>query len=167
MLNNILNGTSRTGSSTTARRTGSSTTARGSYQGRSGSTSTGTTNTGISVVEKKGDNAITVHSGENSYRIENKTAQEFLNETNGYSSAQKEEYAKSISENQAATNTGGTTTTPPPTDTGGTTTTTPPPTDTGGTPTEEESDNTLMYILIAAIVGVALFPTGKKKKKKK
>lgn len=156
MLNNILNGTSRTGSSTTA---------RGSYQGRSGSTSTGTepTGGGISVVEKKGDNYITVRNGGNSYTIENKTAQEFLNETEGYSSAQREEYAKMLSDNQAATNTY---TTPPPTDTGGGTT--PPPTDTGGgTTTEEESDNTLMYILIAAIVGVALFPTGKKKKKKK
>lgn len=154
MLNNILNGTSRTGSSTTA---------RGSYQGRSGSTSTGTepTGGGISVVEKKGDNYITVRNGENSYTIENKTAQEFLNETEGYSSAQREEYAKLLSDNQAATNTY---TTPPPTDG---TTTTPPPTDTGGGTTEEESDNTLMYILIAAIVGVALFPTGKKKKKKK
>lgn len=148
MLNNILNGTSRTGSSRSS---------SGYYQGRSGSAADKAvppSQKGVSVVEKKGDNFITVHANGNDYTIENKTAQEFNNETKSYSSAQIEEYAKSISMNQAATDTGGGMTTPPPTDTG------------SGT-TEEESDNTLMYILIAAIVGVALFPTGKKKKKKK
>lgn len=160
MLNSILNGSSRTSSSRASR------SSSGYYQGRSGSAADKAvppSQKGVSVVEKKGDNFITVHANGNDYTIENKTAQEFNNETKSYSSAQIEEYAKSISVNQAATNTGGGMTTPPPTGD----TTTPPPTDTGGGTMEEESDNTLMYILIAAIVGVALFPTGKKKKKKK
>lgn len=145
MLNNILNGTRRN-QSVTARST----------QGPQVPSKSG-----ISIGEKRGDNFITVHANGNEYIIENMTATEFNAATRGYTTAQQEEFARMHATKP------GTTTTPPPTDTGGTTTT-PPPTDTGGgTTTEEESDNTLMYILIAAIVGVALFPTGKKKKKKK